>query len=77
MVEAYVMIKIEPGTNVKVLDKLEEIPKIESAKEAYGEYDIIAHIEEKSNEKLRERVYGIRGLKEVRDTTTMIVTGRK
>lgn len=77
MVEAYVMVKIEPGTNAKVLEELEGKPGIIDVKEAYGEYDIIIHIEAESNEELRKKVYGMRNIKEIRDTTTMIVTDRK
>lgn len=76
MVEAYVMIRVEPGTSPKVVKKLKNDGKTKEIKESYGKYDIIAYIEAETREELRERVYGIRENKEVKDTTTMIVAAR-
>lgn len=77
MIEAYILMKVEPGTSPRVLEELGDRPEIDDVKEAYGEFDIIAHVKVKEKKQLKKIVYGIRkSAKEVKKTTTMIVTER-
>lgn len=73
MVKAYVMIVVKPGTSSKVIKQLKKHPEIKGTDEVYGEYDIIANIEEDAMIDLRNKVDEIREMEGVENTTTMIV----
>lgn len=71
---AIVLIKTDVGTERDVLKKLMNVEGVVEAYEVYGMYDIVAKIFADSYEKLRETVMrDIRSIKEIQETTTMIV----
>lgn len=73
MVKAYIMVVVEPGTSSKVVKKLKNYPEIRETSEVYGEYDIIAKVEEEAMIDLRNKVDKIREIEGAQNTTTMIV----
>jgi DNA-binding Lrp family transcriptional regulator len=77
MTEAFILINSNLG---KEENLIKEIRKIDGIKEAHlilGIYDVIARIETKNMDLLKELIaFKIRRLKDVRSTLTMIVSGK-
>ena len=73
MERAYVLINCDLGTEK---DLIEEISNLENVKEVHGtmgSYDIIATVESKTSEKIRQTVIGkIRKLDHIRSTLTLM-----
>jgi len=70
---AYVLINAEAGAESEVLDALKAIQEVKEAHMVYGVYDIIARLETKSMEELKNVVsWRIRRLDKVRSTITTI-----
>ena len=71
---AFVLINVETGADIEVLEALKKISNVKEAYQVYGVYDIIARAEAETMEKLKEIVtYQIRRLDKVRSSLTMIV----
>lgn len=71
---AFVLINSEIGSEEEVLGALRKISAVKEAYAVYGVYDIVAKVEAKSMDKLKEVVtWHIRRLDKVRSTLTMIV----
>ncbi|MFH1072465.1 MAG: Lrp/AsnC ligand binding domain-containing protein [Nanoarchaeota archaeon] len=45
MVEAFILITVEPGQEREVFDKLRKLEEVKSINEIYGEWDIILKLE--------------------------------
>ncbi len=74
MTTAFVLINTELGSESEIRASLKEIPEVKEAYMVYGVYDIVARIEAKSMEELKELIgTKIRGQDKVRSTLTMIV----
>ena len=74
MTTAFVLINVETGADIEVLEALKKISNVKEAYQVYGVYDIIARAEAETMEKLKEIVtYQIRRLDKVRSSLTMIV----
>lgn len=74
MVNAYSLISVEPGETEEVFEKVENLDGVKSVEAVAGPYDIVAQIEVDTLEKLTNAVFGeIRGIKNVTNTTTLIV----
>ena len=74
MPRAFVLINVESGSEVEVLDEIKKSKGVEEAFYAYGVYDIIAKIQAETMEKLREAVaQRMRGINKVRSTLTLII----
>ena len=72
---AYGLICTEPGKTAKVFQRVKSIEGVKKAECVTGSYDIIAHVEADSLEKLTKAVFGdIRSIAGVMSTTTLIVT---
>jgi len=68
------MINSEIGSEGEVVTKLRKIEHIKEAYLVYGVYDIVAKVEAKTMEKLKEVIASkVRRLDKVRSTLTMIV----
>jgi len=73
MPRAYVLINAEAGAESEVLEALKAIQEVKEAHMVYGVYDIIARLETKSMEELKNVVsWRIRRLDKVRSTITTI-----
>ena len=75
MPTAYVLIKVAAGAEVKVLEELAKIEGIKKVNVVYGVYDIIAKVNARSMNDLRNIVTKqIRGVSGIVKTETAIVT---
>jgi DNA-binding Lrp family transcriptional regulator len=78
MAEAYVLLKVTPGYERKIVKELTDIPEIEDIDELYGEWDIITKASvvriEDLDALLSEKMRKIEG---VTLTSTMIVAKYK
>ena len=73
MPRAYVLINAEAGAESEVLEALKAIQEVKEAHMVYGVYDIIARLETKTMEELKNVVsWRIRRLDKVRSTITTI-----
>ena len=73
MPRAYVLINAEAGAESEVLEALKAIQEVKEAHMVYGVYDIIARLETKTMEELKNVVsWKIRRLDKVRSTITTI-----
>jgi DNA-binding Lrp family transcriptional regulator len=77
--KAFVLLKIDPGHEKKVLDDLLKIPEVDEAHIVPGVYDVLAIISSKKNLALPgdERIYWIvlekiNKIKHIRDSQTLI-----
>ena len=70
---AFVLINVELGFDVEVLQAIKKISNIKEAYMVYGVYDIVAKVEAETMEKLKDIVtWQIRRLDKVRSTLTMV-----
>ena len=73
MPRAYILINAEAGAESEVLEALKAIQEVKEAHMVYGVYDIIARLETKTMEELKNVVsWKIRRLYKVRSTITTI-----
>jgi len=70
--KAYVLLKVETGSEKEVLNTLEEIPDIKETHQIYGVYDLIIHIEADTSKKLKALINRIRDIEKTRLTLTLI-----
>jgi len=77
--KAFVLLKIDPGHETKVVDNLLKIPEVEEAHIVPGIYDVLAVISSKKNVALPgdEKIYWIvlekiNKIKHIRDSQTLI-----
>lgn len=74
MPEAFVLIVSEVGQEDQVIIDLQAIPEVKVSYVVYGVYDVIARVEAKSMQHLKDVVsLRIRQLDTVRSTLSMIV----
>ncbi len=74
MAMAFVLINVESGADVEVLQALKKLSNVKEAYQVYGVYDIVAKVEADSMDKLKEIVTNrVRRLDKVRSTLTTIV----
>ncbi|RJS83951.1 Lrp/AsnC family transcriptional regulator [Candidatus Bathyarchaeota archaeon] len=74
MPKAFVLINTETGFMNEVLKELSKIEGVKEAYSVYGVYDIIAKVEAKTMDGLKDIVaWKIRRISNVRTTLTMIV----
>ena len=74
MPKAFVLINVESGSEVEVLEEIRKSAGVEEAYYSYGVYDIIAKIQAETMEKLRDAVsQRMRAINNVRSTLTLIM----
>lgn len=74
MPTAYVLIKVAAGAEVRVFEALTKIEGVEEVNVVYGEYDIIAKVNARSMDDLRNIVTKqIRGVRDIVKTETSII----
>jgi DNA-binding Lrp family transcriptional regulator len=74
MVEAYVLMKSEPGQQGDIYTKAAKLKGVKSVRTVVGPYDLIIFIESESLDDLGKMVISkIQNLKGVKDTTSCIV----
>jgi len=74
MTKAFVLINSDLGKEENLIEELRSIDDVKEAYLTFGVYDIIAKVQTKNMDYLRELVaFKIRRLKDVRSTLTMTV----
>ena len=74
LAKAFILVNVEIGADVEVLNELGLIPEIIEAHRVYGVYDIIAVVETSTMQELKDAIgFKIRSLDRVHSTMTMIV----
>jgi DNA-binding Lrp family transcriptional regulator len=73
METAYVFLNCDPGYEETIIKDLKRIDSISEVCGLYGEYDIIAKVENSERDKLRKIImWNIRKLQHVRSTLTLM-----
>lgn len=74
MVQAYVLLNVEPGAENKVLEKLKNLDIVTEAYVSYGVYDLIVRLTADTMEQLKDAVsHKIRTTDQVHTTVTLIL----
>ena len=74
MIDAYVMIRSDLGTEDEILREIREIPEVVEVYQVYGIYEIILRIKAGTSKKLKEVIeHRIRNIEKVCSTLTMII----
>jgi len=75
MERAYVLINCDLGSEKHLIQELRNLENVKEVHGTLGSYDIIATVESKTSEKIRQTVIGkIRKLDHIRSTLTMMGT---
>ena len=70
---AFMMVNTVPGQVERVLEKIKEINGVEEVYMVYGVYDIVVEVKAKTASNIKEKVFQIQKINQVRSTLTMIV----
>jgi anthranilate phosphoribosyltransferase len=74
MVQAYILLNVEPGAEGKVLDRLKGLDIVREAFVSYGVYDLIVRLKADTMDELKDAVsHKIRTTDQVRSTVTLII----
>jgi DNA-binding Lrp family transcriptional regulator len=75
MVQAYILLNVEPGAESKVLERLKSVDLVSEAYVSYGVYDLIVRLNADTMDQLKDAVsHKIRTTDQVRSTVTLILT---
>ena len=73
METAYVLINCDLGSEKDLIDEIKHMKNVREVHGTFGAYDIIATVESKTPEKIRQTVIGeIRNLDHIRSTLTLM-----
>jgi len=73
MIEAFILLRVKPGTEILVRDELSNFKEIVEINMLYGEWDFIVKVIASDLKQLRDFVIkNIRNIKGVLDTSTLI-----
>jgi len=74
MVQAYILLNVEPGAEGKVLEQLKNIGIVKEAYISYGVYDLIIMLEAETMDQLKDAVsHKIRSTDQVRSSVTLML----
>ena len=74
VVQAYVLVNVESGSEDEVLEQLKTLNIIDEAYVSYGLYDMIIKVKNDTMEGLKETLsYKIRSIDQVRSTLTLVI----
>jgi DNA-binding Lrp family transcriptional regulator len=74
MVQAYILLNVEPGAESKVLELFKSLDIVCEAYVSYGVYDIIIRLKADTMDELKDAVsHKIRTTDQVRSTVTLII----
>ena len=72
--KAFVLINADTGLEKLVRNELKSLPGVKEVYELYGEYDMMAVVEEDTEKDVAEVIsWSLRKLKGIRSTNTMVV----
>lgn len=73
MATAFVLINSDLGKEMSIIENLKHIDSVKEVHGTFGAYDIIAKVEHKERDKLREIItWSIRKIENVRSTLTLM-----
>ena len=73
MINAYILISMEPGDSDKAIKEMRKISKVAKISIVAGEYDIVVRVQVKSLENLLKVTNKIQMIKGVKKTTTQVI----
>ena len=74
MVQAYILLNVEPGAEGKVLERLRSIDIVTEAYVSYGVYDLVVRLKADTMDQMKDAVsHKIRTTDQVRSTVTLII----
>ena len=74
METAFIFIKVKPGKESEVLEKLRKIKNVTESFWLYGDYDVVVKVETEEKERLQAIIMQqIRSIKEIENTSTNFV----
>jgi len=74
MVQAYILLNVEPGAESKVLQQLRCLNLVTEAYVSYGVYDLVVRLKADTMDQLKDAVSRkIRTTDQVRSTVTLII----
>jgi len=74
MIGAYVLLRIKPGMDRKVLNAVERFSQVKVAETLYGEYDMLLKVEVETLDDMDSFIFDtVRTLKGVEGSTTLII----
>jgi DNA-binding Lrp family transcriptional regulator len=74
MVQAYILLNVEPGAESKVMERLKSVDLVSEAYVSYGVYDLIIRLNADTMDQLKDAVsHKIRTTDQVRSTVTLIL----
>ena len=73
MERAYILINCDLGSEKQVIEEIKNLKNVKEVHETFGSYDIIATVESKTPDNVRQAVIGqIRKLDHIRSTLTLM-----
>ena len=73
MIAVYVLLRIKPGMDRRVLHDVKKLAQVKAVETVYGEYDMLINVEIEALEALDSFIFDtIRTIKGVESTTTLI-----
>jgi DNA-binding Lrp family transcriptional regulator len=73
MIAVYVLLRIKPGMDRRVLHDVKKLAQVKAVETVYGEYDMLINVEIETLEALDSFIFDtIRTIKGVESTTTLI-----
>jgi DNA-binding Lrp family transcriptional regulator len=73
MLNAFVFLNCDIGTEPAILNEITDISGVSEAEELYGVYDIVAKVSGESREDIAKSVRKIRAIPNIRSSLTMVV----
>ncbi|RLI05777.1 Lrp/AsnC family transcriptional regulator [Candidatus Bathyarchaeota archaeon] len=72
---SYVLLKVKPGYDRKVLQELSELTQVKEAETVYGEYDLIVKVDIETLDDLDDFVFNtLRKIAGIEKTTTLLTS---
>ena len=74
MLQAFVLLNVEPGSETEVLERLKAISIVDEAFVSYGVYDLIIKVKADTMNELKDTIsHKIRTTEQVKSTVTLIL----
>jgi DNA-binding Lrp family transcriptional regulator len=73
MYKAYILLKVAPQQEDRILRELSKFPSISESHKIFGMFDLVVEIEQKGMRDIMQAVAKIRAIKGVQDTITNLV----
>jgi DNA-binding Lrp family transcriptional regulator len=72
---AFILINVEAGSEDEVIQELKAIDNVRNVYSVYGVYDIVAKVEAKTQQELKQTItWKVRRLERIRSTQTLMIS---